>query len=106
SPSPLDFSKATHYIAQYLKTTSLTVFRAEAYYKKYEHLVKTGFASTGQSIAVNNKGYGDAKGFELFWRDKKSVKNLDYWISYTYLDTKRDFLNFPSAIMPNFAAKH
>lgn len=31
---------------------------------------------------------------------------MDYWISYSYLDTKRDFLNFPSAIQPSFAAKH
>jgi hypothetical protein len=23
---------------------------------------------------LSNKGNGDAKGFELFWRDKKSVK--------------------------------
>ena len=57
-------------------------------------------------MAVSNKGFGDAKGIELFWRDKKTFKNLDYWISYSYLDTKRDFTNFPFAIQPNFAAKH
>jgi hypothetical protein len=56
--------------------------------------------------AVSNKGFGDAKGIEFFWRDKKTIKDLDYWISYSYLDTKRDFLNFPFAITPNFAAKH
>ncbi|MGM3248379.1 hypothetical protein, partial [Bacillus cereus group sp. Bc253] len=58
------------------------------------------------SKAINNNGFGDAKGIELFWRDKQTVKTLDYWISYSYLDTKRDYLNFPSAIQPNFAAKH
>jgi vitamin B12 transporter len=106
-PSPsLDFMKATHYIAQYQKTTSLQVFRAELFYKKYDRLVKTGFNNSRDGIAVNNNGYGDAKGFEFFWRDKKTIKNLDYWISYSYLDTKRDFLNFPSAIMPNFVARH
>jgi vitamin B12 transporter len=31
---------------------------------------------------------------------------VDYWISYSFLDTKRDFLNFPFAVTPNFAAKH
>jgi len=31
---------------------------------------------------------------------------VDYWISYSYLDTKRDHLNFPYAITPNFASKH
>jgi hypothetical protein len=34
------------------------------------------------------------------------VKNLDYWISYSFLDTKRDFLNYPTSIQPNFAARH
>ena len=106
SPNILNFSRATHYIAQYLKTTNLTVFRAEFFYKKYHDLIKTGFSNGRDGLALNNNGYGDAKGFEIFWRDKKTIKNLDYWVSYSYLDTKRDFLNFPYAITPNFAAKH
>lgn len=101
----LTFMRATHYIAQYMKVANNQSFRAELFYKKYHDLVKTGMAN-GQEVAVNNKGYGDAKGIEFFWRDKKTVPTLDYWISYSYLDTKRDFLNFPSAIAPNFAAKH
>jgi len=105
-PTPsLDFMKATHYIAQYLVQTNLRVFRAEAFYKKYQNLLKTGIA-TGRDVAVNNNGFGDAKGFEIFWRDKKTLKYLDYWISYSYLDTKRDYLNFPYATTPNFAARH
>ena len=105
SNASLLFSKATHYIAQYMKTTSKRSFRLEAFYKKYDDLYKTAFV-TGTSKAINNNGFGDAKGIELFWRDKQTVKTLDYWISYSYLDTKRDYLNFPSAIQPNFAAKH
>lgn len=101
----LIFSKATHYIAQYQKVTSQITFRAEIFYKKYQDLVKT-IAINAQQIATNNNGNGDAKGFELFWRDKKTIKGVDYWISYSYLDTKRDFLNFPYAIQPSFAAKH
>lgn len=101
----LNFSRATHYIAQYLKTTSKQSFRLEAFYKKYDDLYKTAVVF-GTSKAVNNNGFGEAKGIELFWRDKQTVKNLDYWISYSYLDTKRDYLNYPSAIQPNFAAKH
>ena len=105
SANELRFSKATHYIAQYMKTTGLITFRAEVFYKKYDDLIKTRLLN-GRDQAVNNNGYGDAKGIEFFWRDKKTIKNVDYWISYSYLDTKRDFLNFPSAITPNFAAKH
>lgn len=105
SPNKLVFSKATHYIAQYQRVTNLVTFRAEAFYKKYDDLVRT--TNNGQQgIASNNGGYGDAKGFEIFWRDKKTVKDLDYWISYSYLDTKRIFLDYPMPIQPNFAAKH
>lgn len=105
SPNALGFMKATHYILQYQKVLNQQSLRIETFYKKYNGLVKTGVTGFTEA-AINNKGFGDAKGFELFWRDKKTIKNFDYWISYSYLDTKRDFLNFPFAITPNFAAKH
>lgn len=105
SPNTLDYMQATHYILQYQKVLNQQSLRAEAFYKKYKGLVKTGLSGFTES-ALNNDGFGDASGFELFWRDKKTIKNFDYWISYSYLDTKRDFLNFPFAIRPNFAAKH
>jgi vitamin B12 transporter len=105
SPNELVFMKATHYIAQFQRSLNQQTLRAELYYKKYDNLVKTGVVGFTEA-AINNNGFGDAKGFELFWRDKKTIKNFDYWISYSFLDTERDFLNFPFAITPNFAAKH
>ena len=93
------YTKATHYIINYIKNTTLQTFRIEAFYKKYNNLVKT-------YPLYNNDGSGYAKGIELYWRDKKSIKNLDYWISYSYLDTKRDYLNYPGQLQPNFAADH
>jgi hypothetical protein len=105
SPNNLEFMRATHYIAQFQKSINQQTFRAEVFYKKYHNLVKTDVVGFTEA-AVNNNGFGDAKGFEFFWRDKKTIKNFDYWISYSYLDTKRDFLNFPYAITPNFAARH
>ncbi len=102
----LNFSKSAHYILQYQMLTGLQTLRMELFYKKYDDLYKTGFNSNGREVAANNNGFGYAKGFEVFWRDKKTIKSVDYWISYSYLDTKRDFLNFPSSIQPSFAAKH
>jgi hypothetical protein len=95
----LGYARATHYIINYSKATTLQTFRIEAYYKKYHDLVKTFPTYT-------NDGSGYAKGIELFWRDKKSIQGLDYWVSYSYLDTKRDYLNFPTQLQPNFAANH
>jgi len=103
--SDLLYSKAAHYILNYQKVSREYTFRLEAFYKKYNELVKTH--SRGNAIdSFSNGGFGNAKGIELFWRDRKTLKNVDYWISYSYLDTKRDYLNFPYAIQPNFAANH
>ncbi len=102
----LDYSRAAHYILQFQKISSKQTFRLEAFYKKYNDLFKTSVSMTGREVASNNNGFGDAKGVELFWRDKKTFKNVDYWVSYSYLDTKRDFLNYPKAITPSFAASH
>ena len=93
------YQRATHYIINYIKNTTLQTFRVEAYYKKYNELVKT-------FPAYNNNGNGYAQGVELFWRDKKTFQGLDYWISYSYLDTKRNYLNYPKSLQPNFAANH
>ena len=100
------FAKATHYILQYQKITALRSFRTELFYKKYNQLFKTANDFNGREVAVNNDGNGYAQGVEFFWRDKKTLKNLDYWISYSLLDTKRDYLNFPKLMAPNFAARH
>jgi vitamin B12 transporter len=102
----IGFAKSTHYILQYQRITSVRSFRTELFYKKYNHLFKTGSALNGREVAVSNEGGGYAKGVEFFWRDKKTFKNVDYWVSYSFLDTKRDYLNFPVTMAPNFAAKH
>ena len=101
----LGFTKATHYIINYQKMSKDRTFRIEAYYKQYQDLIKTVPVNYFYSV-YNNTGTGYAKGIELFWRDKKSIKNFDYWISYSYLDTKRNYLNYTTQLMPNFAATH
>ena len=102
---PLNYQKAEHYIFQVQKSAEGRSFRAEAYYKNYTDLIKTKVLNY-RPVAVNNNGDGFAKGFEIFWRDKKSIKNIDYWVSYSYLDSKRNFQNYDQSLFPNFAAKH
>jgi len=101
----LGYTKATHYILNYQKVLNERIFRVEGFYKKYENLIKT-VPLNYYTATFNNSGLGYAQGIELFFRDKHTIKNLDYWISYSYLDTKRDYLNYPGEIAPNFAAKH
>ena len=54
----------------------------------------------------NSTGSGYAQGLDLFWRDNTSVKNLDYWVSYSYLDTERNYRNFKESVQPSFATNH
>ncbi len=101
----LGFQKAEHYIFQLQKNSEGRSLRLEAFIKNYDDLVKT-VGDQNYQYAVNNNGFGDAKGIEFFWRDKKTFKNIDYWLSYSFLDTQRNYLNFPVSLTPNFAAKH
>ena len=110
----LGLQKAIHYIANWQLTKNDRTLRLEAYYKSYEDLVRElgSFYSPNtyriltDTVQVNNSGHGYAQGFELFWRDKKTVKNLDYWVSYSYIDTRRIYANFPYEATPAFIANH
>ncbi|WP_339921656.1 TonB-dependent receptor [uncultured Flavobacterium sp.] len=98
--------KASHYILNFQYSKDNQTFRAEAYYKDYSNLVKYDTQAIAYNSVFNNKGSAYAKGLDIFWRDGKTIKNLEYWISYSYIDTKRDYKNFPTAVTPNFVANH
>ena len=104
--SDLEAQQTSHYIFNYQYVNNGRIFRAELYRKDYDNLVKfdTEFESFDSNFNSNGNGY--AQGLDLFWRDNTSVKNLDYWVSYSLLDTQRDHRNFPSQAQPNFASKH
>ncbi|MFL5764642.1 MAG: TonB-dependent receptor [Bacteroidia bacterium] len=92
------YSKATHYIANIQRVDDLHTLRAEVYYKSYDNLTN--------ALDSTNSGNGYAQGLDIFWRDKKTIKGVDYWISYTYLETKRKYLYYPEKVTPSFAATH
>ncbi|WP_299627521.1 TonB-dependent receptor [uncultured Tenacibaculum sp.] len=102
----LNPENATHYIANYQFLKDKQQFRIEAYYKAYDELVKFDGQFASPTSNFNNNGDGFAKGIDVFWRDNKNIKNLDYWLSYSYLDTERDHRNFPTKAVPNFASSH
>ncbi|MFP4846408.1 TonB-dependent receptor [Winogradskyella sp. PE311] len=102
----LKAEKTAHYILNYQYVNSGKIFRAEAYRKKYSNLVKFDTEFTAFDSNFNNNGEGYAQGIDLFWRDNTSVKNLDYWVSYSYLDTERNARNFSQSAQPSFATNH
>ena len=59
-----------------------------------------------QSENYTSDGDGFSYGAELFMRDKKTIKNGDFWISYSFLESKREYKNFTELSTPNFTSKH
>jgi hypothetical protein len=106
----LGFERATHYILNYQYLGDKITFRIEAYYKQYHNLIKgNDYLYPGNmfpSIIADNSGKGYAKGIDIFWRDDQTFKLVDYWISYSYLDTKRDYSYYPTFAMPTYATPH
>lgn len=98
--------RASHYILNFQYSKDSQTFRAETYYKAYTNLVTFDTPSIAFNSVFTNNGSGYAKGLDLFWRDGKSIKNLEYWLSYSYIDTKREYKNFPTVATPSFVADH
>lgn len=98
--------KAAHYILNYQYSKNKRTFRSEIYFKEYQDLVKYDTNLAQSDSQFTNNGFGYAKGLDVFWRDGKTIKNLEYWISYSYIDTKRDYKNDENEVTPNFVAKN
>ena len=103
----LNFEKAMHYILSYqFGNVSERLFRAEAYYKTYADLITYSPGEYGLPANIKNDGNGYAGGLDLFWRDQKSIKGFDYWITYSYIDTKRKYKYYPEKATPEFISDH
>ena len=112
----LRFEQAAHYLLSYQRTANGRTLRAELYYKDYQHLARydaaglaslAGYRPAFDPAAYHSTGYGYARGLDVFWRDRyQAIKNLDYWVSYGYLDTQRQYRADPALALPTFAATH
>jgi outer membrane cobalamin receptor len=102
----LQDERAQHYILNFQYSKELRTFRAEVYYKNYQQLVRFQQEDLTNYIHLNNNGHGYAGGLDIFWRDGKTFRNVDYWLSYSYLDTKRLYRDYPVESVPYFASAH
>lgn len=98
--------KANHAVITWQYQTELKTFRMEGYLKKYTDLVKFAEPNDPNPLDYSNSGNGHAEGFDIFWRDKETINLTDYWISYSWINTKRNYQNFPTQAVPNFVSEH
>ena len=101
----LQNTEATHYILNYFLANNNRTFRAESFYKVYNNLVTyTGTTLDPKNLAETGSGY--ARGFDFFYRDKKTFKATDFWVTYSFVDSKRKFATYETKVQPSFAPKH
>ncbi|HEX8426600.1 TonB-dependent receptor [Hymenobacter sp.] len=102
----LRFELATHSVLTYQYNHDGKLLQAEGYYKTYDHLTRYNGHDPYNPATYNNGGSGYARGLDVLWRDRKTVKNLEYWVSYGFLDTRRQYRTDPVSAVPTFAARH
>ncbi|WP_291527920.1 TonB-dependent receptor plug domain-containing protein [Bacteroides sp. UBA939] len=82
------------------------LYKAEIYYKDYNHLALIEKGTINLAEVVTSGGYGHSKGFDLFFNDRVLVKNLEYQLSYTYNVSKRKFRELTELTTPQYATRH
>lgn len=96
---------ASHYILNYFVINNNRTLRAEAFYKTYDKLV-TWQGTTAEPVNIAQNGTGYARGFDVFYRDKKTLKATDFWVTYSFVDSKRRYAGYNTRIQPTFAPRH
>lgn len=98
--------KSNHAVMTWQYQTELRTFRVEGYLKNYSDLVKyTGPLAT-DPLDYSNTGSGHAEGIDIFWRDKKTIRLTDYWISYSWINARRNYKDYPTMTIPTFVSEH
>lgn len=99
----LDCSKSDNITWTYAYAKNKSKFQVDTYYKKYTHLVTY---KEGELFHTNisNKGDGYAYGMDFFLKGYK--KMLEYWVSYSYIDSRRLHQSYIGKRMPDLISGH
>lgn len=102
----LGFEQANHLIVNYQWEKSDRILRVEAYRKDYKDLVTYSSTEFWNGNLYANSGSGRAQGIDMFFRDRRTFKSFEYWVSYSYVDSKRKYRDYPIMVTPSFAPSH
>lgn len=104
--SQLKPEKSQHAVMTWQYLTEFKTFRIEAYRKKYSELVKYNQPLATNPMDYSNSGSGYAEGIDIFWRDKETFKMNDYWISYSWVNARRNYRDYREMAVPNYVSEH
>jgi vitamin B12 transporter len=91
--------EARHYIISGTWENDAGMIRLEGYYKDYEKLMKED-----DTLNYVSSGFGYAKGVDFFV--KKSFEKIEGRIAYSYLESKREWQDYPGLFPPDFDITH
>lgn len=93
--------------------------KAELYYKDYDRLPLYDAASAALTdldmesehsalwaTSLTAEGYGHSRGIDLFFRDRATLPNLEYQLSYSYNLTHRKYRAYREMTTPQYATRH
>ena len=96
---------ARHILANYNFKTEKHIFRLEGFYKTYKNLL-TYNNENGALSQIANNGEGSTYGIDVFWRANRMIKNFEFWMSYSWLNNNRKYLDYPEEATPSFSTDH
>ena len=104
----LEPARLSHLGLTYSRTWEGRVLRGEAYAKTYDALPTTppGNLQMAQSAILQTDGDGYARGFDLFYRDRATVEDADFWVSYSFADAARRRGTLAERAPVPFASRH
>jgi membrane-bound inhibitor of C-type lysozyme len=98
--------KSRHSIITWQYKKGEKTLRLEAYHKNYSNLVKFKEEFSIEKDSYSNDGAGYSRGIDIFWRHQKEFGKSDYWISYSWNDSKRNYRDFPVPATPHYVSEH
>jgi hypothetical protein len=99
----IDFASVTKGTVSYSYVKKSGKFQLDTYYKKYKDAI-TYSQGRYQPEAFANTGSGYGYGVDVFW--KNNFGKLEYWLTYSYNNTKKQYDYFTEAIAPPYVAPH
>ncbi|MEM6967259.1 MAG: carboxypeptidase-like regulatory domain-containing protein, partial [Bacteroidota bacterium] len=103
----LEQEQSSHFLINYNYKNHQQILRVESYFKNYQNLLRyEGQRQLGNLQNFDNEGDGYAYGIDLFWRANQLVKNVDFWVSYSWIEHRRVYRNYPTRATPSFTTNH
>ncbi|MDR1197489.1 MAG: TonB-dependent receptor, partial [Prevotellaceae bacterium] len=99
----IDFASVVKGTVSYSHVKRNSKFQIDAYYKKYKDVVTYAQGQYG-SEAFANAGNGYGYGVDMFWKNHFGL--LEYWLTYSYNHTKKQYDYFSEAVAPPYVAPH